>query len=234
MSHTRPHVPQFSGSSSTSMQVPLQNACPVGQAHAPPWHVLPPLQTWQAAPFVPHAWSLEPAAQVLPVQQPLQVPPLQVQTPPWQAWLAAQATPQPPQFAGSVCTLKHFLPHFVVGGLHFFFFFFFFSAPTPAPWPVVSRPCSCACLRCARLRALVSSPARRGTTSPPSTPARVVRRDATPASVRARLSNRASSTADVQSMAPVADEHITATWHQAGEIDRDNVADATATRIYRK
>ena len=53
--HSWPHEPQLSGSFLTSMQAPLQNACPAGQVQAPPWQVRPPLQTWQAAPFLPHA-----------------------------------------------------------------------------------------------------------------------------------------------------------------------------------
>ena len=104
-----------------------------------------PLQVWlsdsgtQQAPVssaqIAPAWVQQTSLQhVLHDALQPQFAPLQVQVPPLQVVPAAQATPQPPQFAESVCRLKHFLPHFVVGGLHFFFFFFF-SAPTPAPWP---------------------------------------------------------------------------------------------------
>jgi hypothetical protein len=42
---TLPQLPQFCGSVSRFLQIPLQSVSPVGQAQVPFWHVFPPVHT---------------------------------------------------------------------------------------------------------------------------------------------------------------------------------------------
>lgn len=47
-----PQAPQFERSDATSMQRPLQKACPLGQLceQVPPWHTAPAVQVWPQPP----------------------------------------------------------------------------------------------------------------------------------------------------------------------------------------
>ncbi len=109
--HTVPHEPQFDVSVCRLRHVPEHCVCPAGQqVIGPPWqNEEPDRWHWSIPANVRH--HTQPA---VPVHVP-HVPPLQVtgvtHAPAVQVCPAAHALPHPPQFAVSVCRLRHVPEH---------------------------------------------------------------------------------------------------------------------------
>jgi hypothetical protein len=94
-----PHVPQFAALVDVFTHVPPHDVIPVGQAHAPLTHCIPPEHTVLHAPQL--FGSIATSVQRVP-QRRCPVGHIVVQVPPMQICPGMQALPHVPQFSGSV------------------------------------------------------------------------------------------------------------------------------------
>jgi hypothetical protein len=107
LEQVRPHAPQLPVLELSGTQLPPQSTCPLGHAHAPPAHDLPPLHTMptQSAGTQLPIWQTDSGSHVCMPQVVLK------QVPPAQALPIGHAEPQWPQFCESVSRWVHWPLH---------------------------------------------------------------------------------------------------------------------------
>ena len=128
---TLPQAPQLVGSAVSSRHAPPQEVVPVGQAHAPATHCVPPEHTVPQAPqWLALVWVFTHA----PPQ--LVRPPAQLQVPPEQNEPPKHPVLHAPQLRGSIWRLVQVPLHCVVPALHTGW-----QLPSTHTWPVAQlRP----------------------------------------------------------------------------------------------
>jgi hypothetical protein len=187
---TVPQVPQLAGSNPVTLHTPLQLVVLAGQAQAPFWQVIPPVQSGPQLPLHPSS------PQVFPAQFGVQTA---TQPPSWHVWPVGQSSVVQHWLSGMHSPLHGFWPLGQPGG----------GAATQLPprqvppaqgVPSGSVPLHLPFLRFLQgghfffffLASVSTSPPR--PRAPPTTAASAPRRERSSVSVRARASKRCAST----------------------------------------